>query len=981
MIGASLGAARRNRLNKQRSTEAAKRRSLEMRQVSSLLMADVARQSVTSDDGALHSLNLEEAKQHMDQSEEDALKTLSDRYKKRQSMNTMQLRRGEYERDDDEMSLAASLKSHTPGQSLFHQDFEEDKASEKVPSEVSVDSIDTAKEKAKVQSVRLPDYSSDHQVGYVPTADEDIEAGYDDISDNAPSEVRKGDMYDDDEQGWPTEKEGMCARYCWFIPDSEAVREMMLYIVFLVLFSVLLLARIDDRLYPSPFFFQQMATERFCPPGDVWIEGEVYNFDDIQTVDDLWQWLEIPFVESLHPYVHNHTGDDFLRRDTGEWGEGAQMFNYYFSHVSLIGDIRIIRKRVETESCDMSPDLGEAFEQWIPTQPNNGGAIGSRKCIPKFKEDVESCASYGPNNTFKFSGDPQSEINSLIFRPDGAVYGSGGFSEYINIPPNQGNWTDFRERTREKLSYLRQNDWIDEQTAIIFIDFNLFNPSTELFNCMRLSFQMTTQGGIRPERVSRVHRIFVYETIEDWVFVSLEVIFYSLVLFYFGAEVQEMYQKRCAYLHEGWNYLDIVNIVFFVCTLTIRCLTDRAATEMKTAMASGDETYLDFQPIAYTLNGIKNLTAFNALLCWIKLFKYLGVSPNMSQLTRVLSRAWKHILIFLFMFFIVYFGFAKAFYLSFGTEVEGYKSIQDSFYSLFRMLLGDFDFENLQKKNSVLGPLLFVFYIFLVLMVLFNMFLAIINDAYAKTQEEMEDEDDPFARELQQYFVKVGAKFKNIFGRKNSVEPMSQYNNTANGNTGCGDTEGNEIVGAEALINSIKGGDLNNDNVVDKEELKNVMAKRMSMKDAEMVASDVMDKYDKDKDGELNEHELAQMSHDVKQKARDHDMSRVLALSQKNAAHMAQLDDKLDTIFVLLSQAFSDPEGFREKVKRASARGVPGMDQAILEQSVRGVQRRRNARGTQVLDPRVGRAQSRMSQHPSNASVRSAQSRRSVQRP
>lgn len=42
--------------------------------------------------------------------------------------------------------------------------------------------------------------------------------------------------------------------------------------------------------------------------------------------------------------------------------------------------------------------------------------------------------------------------------------------------------------------------------------------------------------------------------------------------------------------------------------------------------------------------------------------------------------------------------------------------------------------------------------IFLVMMVLLNMFLAILNDAYTKTQEEMSDVDDPFARELAAYF-------------------------------------------------------------------------------------------------------------------------------------------------------------------------------------------------------------------------------------
>lgn len=107
----------------------------------------------------------------------------------------------------------------------------------------------------------------------------------------------------------------------------------------------------------------------------------------------------------------------------------------------------------------------------------------------------------------------------------------------------------------------------------------------------------------------------------------------------------------------------------------------------------------------------------------------MAVSPHLSQLTRVLERATKHIISFGFLFFIVFFGFTKAFYIAFSVYIEGFSTMSSCAFSLFRAVLGDFDFHALKSQNWFLGPLLFTLFVFFVVFVLLNMFLAILNDA------------------------------------------------------------------------------------------------------------------------------------------------------------------------------------------------------------------------------------------------------------
>ena len=79
-------------------------------------------------------------------------------------------------------------------------------------------------------------------------------------------------------------------------------------------------------------------------------------------------------------------------------------------------------------------------------------------------------------------------------------------------------------------------------------------------------------------------------------------------------------------------------------------------------------------------------------------------------------------------------------------------------FTLFRIILGDFDFHALEAANRVLGPIFFITYVFFVFFVLLNMFLAIINDTYAEVKSNIANQKSEF--EIGDYFKKVnGAQF------------------------------------------------------------------------------------------------------------------------------------------------------------------------------------------------------------------------------
>lgn len=83
-----------------------------------------------------------------------------------------------------------------------------------------------------------------------------------------------------------------------------------------------------------------------------------------------------------------------------------------------------------------------------------------------------------------------------------------------------------------------------------------------------------------------------------------------------------------------------------------------------------------------------------------------------------------------------------------------YIFVHDYFrFTLFRIILGDFNFHELEAANRILGPTYFILYVFFVFFVLLNMFLAIINDTYSEVKAELSNQKNEF--DVGDYFKKV----------------------------------------------------------------------------------------------------------------------------------------------------------------------------------------------------------------------------------
>ena len=129
-------------------------------------------------------------------------------------------------------------------------------------------------------------------------------------------------------------------------------------------------------------------------------------------------------------------------------------------------------------------------------------------------------------------------------------------------------------------------------------------------------------------------------------------------------------------------------------------------------------------------------------MCWFQMIGHLSVAPKFAMVTGTLRSAASEISAFLLIFLLIFYAFAVSFHITFGASVRGYRNLTSTFYSLLEAMLGNFDFNELEKIDKVAAPFLFLSFISVETLVLLNVIIAIIAKAHGTMDKSLEHLED-----------------------------------------------------------------------------------------------------------------------------------------------------------------------------------------------------------------------------------------------
>ena len=295
---------------------------------------------------------------------------------------------------------------------------------------------------------------------------------------------------------------------------------------------------------------------------------------------------------------------------------------------------------------------------------------------------------------------------------------------------------------------LHSNGWIDKQTRAVFVEFTVYNANTNLFGIVSIFIEFPSSSGAVTKVGMQAGRFYL-QLNGGQTLAHVLVIFFMLYFLY--REGRLFYKQRWAYFKGFWNWIETILVVFefslIILFLARLYEVDRNLLQLR----ENPNDYVGFQYAGQAdavMSYILGLLVFFYILRFLRLLRF---NKNFLTIATTLSRISRPILSFFIPFLAGYFAFGLFAFGIFGSHLEDYSTFVRTMVTQFSMTLGDFDFEALMSVSPAFGSLYFFAFIGLNVMVLMNIFIAIINDSYAEVQQETAEMDNEF--ELVEYVI------------------------------------------------------------------------------------------------------------------------------------------------------------------------------------------------------------------------------------
>merc|ERR1712151_36819 len=127
-------------------------------------------------------------------------------------------------------------------------------------------------------------------------------------------------------------------------------------------------------------------------------------------------------------------------------------------------------------------------------------------------------------------------------------------------------------------------------------------------------------------------------------------------------------------------------------------------------------------------NIFKYFISFTLTMMWIRFIKYARPFKSIGPFVVMLSSLASDVMRMLYLYAIICIPFFASFWIVFGkVGVAGYTLKNgEIIYNLFQMIVvGDFNYENLEQKDPIMARVLTAVFIFLSGIVCLNMFIAL----------------------------------------------------------------------------------------------------------------------------------------------------------------------------------------------------------------------------------------------------------------
>merc|ERR1719428_1475698 len=193
------------------------------------------------------------------------------------------------------------------------------------------------------------------------------------------------------------------------------------------------------------------------------------------------------------------------------------------------------------------------------------------------------------------------------------------------------------------------------------------------------------------------------------------------------------------YMKQLGNVVELINLAFFV--YIILKWIQYVMIDKEPFRKRNHTEFHDLYTVAQLFNDCTEISAFNVVWSFMKVFKFLKIYTRFMLIFDVILHSMGTIAPFSLVIFLILLSFTFSAYWLFGIQVYEYHTFTQSFVGLLISMVEGFEYEPMKLAQPKSAPIWAMAWTAMSGLILLNMFVAILCDSYSFIQDRTKKQD------------------------------------------------------------------------------------------------------------------------------------------------------------------------------------------------------------------------------------------------
>ena len=292
---------------------------------------------------------------------------------------------------------------------------------------------------------------------------------------------------------------------------------------------------------------------------------------------------------------------------------------------------------------------------------------------------------------------------------------------------------------------LQKYGWIDRQTRAVVLEFVVYNGNTGYLSISSFYYEILPIGRGHPFAIIDTFPLTSTQTGFYEFFLICQLLFIILVILFVFRDAYAIYQLRCSYFRDPWNFVELFQIMFSFLEVVFYVVKSKAVLNSTIKVKDNPFVSVSFRDAVLWNNAENMMLAITVFITTVKMLRMIRFNRHIGILMSSFRESGGLLLSYSIIFIIVFSAYAQLGMQILGSHMREYSSFLNAVATEFLMCLGSkMSLHDLTRVNRILGPLFGFSFVLLNAFIFVNFFVAMLNDTHAVVKHNVDKQSEEY---------------------------------------------------------------------------------------------------------------------------------------------------------------------------------------------------------------------------------------------